>query len=194
VRTEQVSDLERTDTTDPYGHPAVVDETSTAVVGYSGGAGTWRVLTLLAGVVGGGVLVIMGVLALVRGDMSGSWNEPIVTVNGWPHSPLLGLLEVIAGALLIIFSLSAPGELVVGVVIAGFGVVALIEPQVLDETLSIDPSHAWLIVAIGMVAVLSSAIAHFGRRTVRTVHTSYIAPYSRVDEYREEYVDEPPVR
>ncbi len=78
--------------------------------------------------------------------------------------------------------------------IAGFGIVALLEPQVLDDALSIDPSHAWLMVAIGLVAVLSSAIAHFGRRTVRVVHTSSIAPYSRVEEYTEEYIDEPPFR
>ena len=192
MRTEQVSGLDRTDTTDPYGHPVLVDRAAT--VEHSDGAGTWRVLTLLAGVVGGAVLVIMGVLALVRGDIHGSWNEPIVMVNGWPHSPLLGLLEVVAGALLVVVSLSSAGELVVGAVIAGFGIVALLEPQVLDDALSIDPSHAWLMVAIGAVAVVSSAIARFGRRTVRVVHTSSIAPYSRVEEYTEEYIDEPPVR
>jgi hypothetical protein len=194
MRTQQVSGFDRTDTTDPYGHPVLVDETSTAAVDYPSGAGTWRVLTLLAGVVGGAVLVIMGVLALVRGDVNGSWNEPIVMVNGWPHSPMLGLLEVIAGALLILVSLSSAGEFVVGAVIAGFGIVALLEPQVLDDALSIDPSHAWLMVAIGLVAVLSSTIAHFARRTVRVVHTTSIAPYSRVEEYREEYIDEPPFR
>jgi hypothetical protein len=151
-------------------------------------------LTLAAGVLGGGVLVIMGVLALVRGDVEGSWSDPIVLVNGWPHSPLLGLLEVVAGVALIVASLSSSSELIVGAIIAAFGVVALLEPQVLDDSLSIDPSHAWLIIAIGGVAVLGAAIAYFSRHTVRTVHTSYVEPYSRVEEYREEYVDEPPFR
>ncbi len=108
MRTEQVSGLDRTDTTDPYGHPVSSTRSSgrrLRVEPAPGDADLWRP-------VGGAVLVIMGVLALV-GDVHGSWNEPIVMVNGWPHSPLLGLLEVVAGALLIV-SLSSAGELVVG--------------------------------------------------------------------------------
>ena len=193
MRTARVSGLDGTDTTDPYGHRVVVDQRSTAATGYSGN-GAGRSLTLVAGVLGGAVLVIMGVLALVRGDVQGSWNGPIVLVNGWPHSSLLGVLELIAGAALIIVALSPSSELVVGAIIAAFGVVALLEPQVLDDSLSIDPSHAWLIIAIGGVAVLGSAIANFSRHTVRTVHTSYVEPFSRVEEYHDEYIDEPPFR
>jgi hypothetical protein len=191
MRIEHVSDLDRTDTTPVAAQrPAMVDETSHGTIDYAG-TGRRRVVTLAAGVLGGAVLVVMGVLALVRGDLSGSWNEPIVMVNGWPHSPLLGLLEVIAGALLIVVSLSSAGEFIVGAAIAGFGVIALVEPTVLDDELRIDSSHAWLMIAIGGVAVLSSVIASVGRRTVRAVHTTYLAPYSRVDEYREEYLDGP---
>jgi len=192
VRTAHVSDLDRTDT-DPYGHRLVADQRSTAATGYSG-KGAWRAVMVAAGVLGGAVLVIMGVLALVRGDVEGSWNDPIVLVNGWPHSPLLGLLEVFAGAALIIVALSPASELIVGAIIAAFGVAALLEPQLLDDSLSIDPSHAWLIFAIGGVAVLGSAIAYLSRHTVQTVHTSYVEPFSRVEEYREEYIDEAPSR
>jgi hypothetical protein len=191
VRTEHVSGLDRTDTADPYGHRVVVDERSTAPTRYSANR-VWRALTLAAGVLGGAVLVVMGLLALARGDLEGSWSEPIVLVNGWPHSPLLGLLEVIAGAALITVSLSPSSELVVGAIIAAFGAVALLEPQVLDDSLRFDPSHAWLIIAIGGVAVLGSAIAYFIRPKDRAVHTSDVEPYSRVEDYREEYIDEPP--
>ena len=59
MRTEHLSRFDRPDTTDPYGHP-VVDEAATPVAPYSRGAGTSRALTLLAGVLGGAVLVIMG--------------------------------------------------------------------------------------------------------------------------------------
>jgi hypothetical protein len=192
MRTERVSGLDRADTTDPYGHRVVVDE-STVPTGYSRN-GAWRAMTVAAGVVGGAVLVIMGVLALARGDVQGSWNDPIVLVNGWPHSPLLGALEVVAGAGLIVASLSPWSEMIVGAIIAAFGVVALLEPQVLDDSLSIDPSHAWLLVAIGGVAVGGSVIASFNRHTVRPVQTSYVEPFSRVEEYRDEYIDEPPFR
>ena len=95
---------------------------------------------------------------------------------------------------MIIVALSPASELIVGAIIAAFGVVALLEPQLLDDSLSIDPSHAWLIFAIGGVAVLGSAIAYLSRHTVQTVHTSYVEPFSRVEEYREEYIDEAPSR
>ena len=129
MRTEQVSGLDRTDTTDPYGHPVLVDRATT--VEHSAWCGHMAsVRHSWPGVVGGAVLLIIGVLALIARRRSGAC----------------------------------------------------------------DPRHAWLMVAIGLVAVLSSAIAHFGRRPVRVVHTSSIAPYSRVEEYTEEYIDEPPFR
>jgi hypothetical protein len=186
MRTEHVSGLDPTDTTDSYAHRVVVEARSTAPTRASGNR-AWRALTLAAGVLGGAVLVIMGILALMRGGVEGSWSDPLVLVNGWPHSPLLGLLEVLAGVAMIIVSPSPMSELIVGASIAVLGVVALLEPQVLDESLTIDPGHAWRIVAIGCVAVLCSAGACFSRRTVGTVYTSYVEPFSRV----EEYIDEP---
>ena len=89
----------------------------------------WKALTTTVGVLGGAALIVLGAVAIARGDLDGSLNLPIVEVAGWPHSPLLGILEIVAGAALAIVSLSSVGELLVSAVIAGFGAIALIEPR-----------------------------------------------------------------
>ena len=120
----------------------------------------WKALTAIVGVLGGAALIVFGVVAVARGDLDGSFNLPIVEVAGWPHSPLLGILEIAAGVALVIVSLSSIGELLVSAVIAGFGVIAIVEPQVLDNRLSIASMHAWLLVGIGGVGLLAALVAY----------------------------------
>jgi hypothetical protein len=148
----------------------VVDDDQLAPLTSPATRNGWRAVTLVAGLAGGALLIVLGALGLYRSDVEGSWHTPIVEVNNWPHSPLLSLLEVAAGVAMIIVSLSSVGELLIGAVIAGFGVFALVDPELLDESLSISSAHAWLMVAVGGVAVLSGLIAWIGRRTTATSH------------------------
>ena len=120
----------------------------------------WKALSATVGVLGGAGLIALGAVAVARGDLEGSLNQPVIDVAGWPHSPLLGIIEMVAGAALVVVSLSSVGELLVSTAIAGFGVIALIEPQVLDDRLTIDSTYAWLLVALGGVGVLA-AIASY---------------------------------
>jgi hypothetical protein len=174
MKLEQIPEPRRTDEVTRRPRPVLVDREEIAPVMLGPSRG-WRALTLIAGLAGGVVLMIFGAIALSRGDLDGSWNEPIVEVNGWPHSPMLGLLEIIGGAAMVIVSLSSVGEFLVGSIIAGFGVVALVEPAVLDDRLSIDTGHSWLLVAVGGVALFSALTAYLGRRAEVVRRTSIYA-------------------
>ena len=125
----------------------------------------WKALTAAVGVLGGAALIVVGAVALARSDLDGSMNLPVIEVAGWPHSPLLGILEIAAGAALVIVSLSSVGELLVSAVIAGFGVIAVIEPQVLDDRLNIDSTHAWLLVGLGGVGLVAALVSYVMSRS-----------------------------
>jgi len=122
-------------------------------------------LSAAVGVVGGAALMVLGGVAMARSDLDGSMNLPVIEVAGWPHSPLLGILEIAAGAGLLIVSLSSVGEPLVSALIAGFGVIALIEPRVLDDRLNIDPTHAWLLVGLGGVGLLAALVSYVMSRS-----------------------------
>jgi hypothetical protein len=125
----------------------------------------WKALTAVVGVLGGAALIVLGVVAVARSDLEGSMNVPVIEVAGWPHSPLLGVLQIAAGAALVVVSLSSVGELLVSAVIAGFGVIALIEPQVLDDRLNIHSTHAWLLVGLGSVGLLAALVSYVMSRS-----------------------------
>jgi hypothetical protein len=125
----------------------------------------WRALTAAVGVLGGAALIVLGAVAVARSDLDGSMNLPVIEVAGWPHSPLLGMIEIAAGAALVIVSLSSVGELLISAMIAGFGAIALIEPQVLDDRLNIDSTHAWLLVGLGGVGLLAALVSYLMSRS-----------------------------
>ncbi len=146
--------------------PAVESARFSTTMLRRGGDNRWKALTAAVGVIGGAALIVLGTVAIARADLKGSFNLPIVEVAGWPHSPLLGILEIIAGAALVVVSLSSIGELLVSAVIAGFGALALIEPEILDDRLTIDSTYAWLLVALGGVGLLAALVTYVKSRPV----------------------------
>src|SRR5689334_12086068 len=50
----------------------------------------------------GAIFVIVGVVALLRGDLQGSLTDPMVKVAGLTHTPALGLIEIAIGAILML--------------------------------------------------------------------------------------------
>lgn len=121
----------------------------------------------IIGMIAGAVLVIIGVVALVRGDLQGSINDPVVQVGGWKHTPLLGLIEIGAGVAMLLAASALGAEMFVGAAIAVFGIIALIEPKVLSDNLSIASSLAWLFILLGAVPFIAAAIAQMTPFTTR---------------------------
>ena len=59
-----------------------------------------QLLTMIAGA----ALVALGVAALVQTGIDTPLSEPVEPVLGWDHTPMLGIIEIAAGALLIVFA------------------------------------------------------------------------------------------
>jgi hypothetical protein len=60
--------------------------------------------SMVLSLIGGAALVILGIIAMLRGDFSDSWTEP-VDVAGITHTPLLGVIEIATGVVLILVAL-----------------------------------------------------------------------------------------
>ena len=101
----------------------------------------------LLAIAGGAALAVIGIVALVRGDLNESWDQPFTTVLDIDHTPLLAALEVGAGALLVLMGLTGQRFLAmlaaVGIAVAA--VVAAIEPGRLATQYGLEEWWAWTV-------------------------------------------------
>ena len=116
-----------------------------------------QLLTMLVGA----ALVVLGVFALIETGIDTPLNEPIEQVMGYDHTPLLGIIEVGAGALLILFSLRPGGRwfvAVLGLALVLGGLLVLAEIDWTVEELGAESSYAWIPIVAGLVTLLSSLL------------------------------------
>jgi lysylphosphatidylglycerol synthetase-like protein (DUF2156 family) len=113
-------------------------------------------------IVGGAILAVIGLVALLRGDLNNTWDEPVTTVLRIDHTPLLAAFEVGAGAILVLFGVTGQRFLAllasVGLAIAA--VVAAIEPGRLVTQYALEEWWAWTVAGgaafIALVCLLPS--------------------------------------
>lgn len=131
----------------------------------------WDLPALLAAATGV-ALIVVGVLALVRAGVDGTWYRPIVEVAGIRHTPLLGAIEIGVGVLLVLAAMAGARVLAALVALAA-GVAALvvaIEPVAVDRELAIETGWAVaLAVALLAVGLLILALGRDGERRERRV-------------------------
>lgn len=131
----------------------------------------WDLPALLAAATGV-ALVVVGVLALVRAGVDGTWYRPIVEVAGIRHTPLLGAIEIGVGVLLVLAAMAGARVLAALVALAA-GVAALvvaIEPVAVDRELAIETGWAVaLAVALLAVGLLILSLGRAGERRERRV-------------------------
>ncbi len=97
----------------------------------------------------GAALAVVGIVALTRTGINGSWYRPVEQVGGIDHTPLLAAIEVGAGVLLVVVGLVGRRILtglvcVLAAIAAG---VAAVDPAEVEHELAIQ--RWW---AIGLVA------------------------------------------
>jgi hypothetical protein len=104
------------------------------------------------------VLLLVGLIAAVRGGFDGPMSEPIVEVLGFTHTTTLGLIEVALGLALLIAGAtrSRSGAMFFGAVLGVAGFVAAVQSESFAETLAIESSMGWLVVLAGVIVVLSA--------------------------------------
>ena len=116
-----------------------------------------QLLTMLIGA----ALVVLGVFALIETGIDTPLDEPIEQVMGYDHTPLLGIIEVGAGALLILFALRPGGRwfvAVLGLALVLGGLLVLAEIDWTVDKLGAESSYAWIPIVAGLAVLLSSLL------------------------------------
>ena len=113
---------------------------------------------VIAAVVGLVVLVV-GLLAIVRGGFDGTMETPVVEVLGFTHTTTLGLIEVVLGGLLLICGVSSwrSGALFFGSIMAIGGFIGAVQTESFATSLALESGLAWLVM-LGGIAVVASAL------------------------------------
>ena len=113
---------------------------------------------VVAGVVAIAMLVLGGI-TVARAGFDGSLGQPVVTVAGFTATALLGLIVFGFGAVLLVAALARQRHviLVLGIVGGVAGLIAVFEPTVGGDSLSIERGLG-LWVAIAMAAIVVSAL------------------------------------
>jgi hypothetical protein len=105
------------------------------------------------------VVMIVGLLAIVRGGFDGPMEDPVVEVLGFTHTTTLGLIEVVLGGLLLICGVSAwrSGALFFGSIMAIAGFIGAVQTESFVRSLALESGLAWLVM-LGGIAVVASAL------------------------------------
>ena len=114
-----------------------------------------QLLTVLVGA----ALIVLGVFALVATGVDTPLDQPVEEVMGYDHTPWLGIFEVGAGALLVLFSLRPGGRwlvAIVGLALVVGGLLILAELDWAVENLAVEQGYAWIPIAAGLIAILAA--------------------------------------
>ncbi|MEO6122226.1 MAG: hypothetical protein ABIR32_00855 [Ilumatobacteraceae bacterium] len=114
---------------------------------------------VIAALVGLALLVI-GLLAIVRGGFDGPMETPIVEVLGFTHTTTLGLIEAFVGACLLISGVtsSRSGALFFGSVLGIAAFVGAVQTDSFVKPLALESGHAWLLFFAALIVVVSALL------------------------------------
>lgn len=112
------------------------------------------VIAALAGL----VILVVGLIAVVRGGFDGPMSKPVVSVVGFNHTTTLGLIEIVIGLALLLSGAtrSRSGEIFFGAVLGIGGFVGAVQAESFNKSLALESSMAWLAVFIAAIVVLSA--------------------------------------
>jgi hypothetical protein len=115
---------------------------------------------LVSLVVGVG-LVALGLVAMIRAGIDGSFATPTVEVLGFTHTAWLGLAEVGTGVLLILAGTGAWGRVVsviVGAAMVIAGVLIVAEPSGMPDELAVEKDFGWMLALFGALVALAAMV------------------------------------
>jgi asparagine N-glycosylation enzyme membrane subunit Stt3 len=114
------------------------------------------------------VLLVIGLIAIVRGGFSGPMSDPVVNVLGFTHTTTLGLIEIGLGVSLLVSGAarSRAGAMFFGGVLGVAGFVGAVQTKSFHTDLALESSMAWLAVVAGAVVVLAALLLpRFAKRS-----------------------------
>ena len=101
-------------------------------------------------------MLVLGGITVGRAGFDGSLGEPVVTVAGYTATALLGLIVFGFGAVLLIAALARLRHviLVLGIIGVVAGLIAVFEPTVGGDSLSIERRFGlWVTIAMAVIVV-----------------------------------------
>jgi hypothetical protein len=125
---------------------------------------------LISFIVGVG-LIIVGLVAMLRAGIDGSFGTPTVEVLDYSHTAWLGLAEVGTGLLLVLAGSGAwgrPLSVLIGAAMVVAGVLVVAETDQMPEELGLEDRFGWPIIALGgLVAVAAMTLPVWRRRAIK---------------------------
>jgi hypothetical protein len=112
-------------------------------------------ITAVAGV----VLLLVGLIVIARAGLDPLTGES-VEVLGFTHTPLLGVIEALAGLLLLLAGVtkSREGAMFLATVIGIAAFVGAVQAESFDRQLAIEEDFAWLVVAAAVLVLLANLL------------------------------------
>lgn len=163
--------------------PLVADGTATvvtaeqpaAVVRTAVSTRRWALDSILTGLIGG-VLAVVGLVAVTRAGVDSPLSEPVTQVLGFDHTAGLGFIEIGIGALLLLAAAFASRGLAVfvGTVTIIGAVVGAIEADRFRDRLALEEAHAWWMVVVGALVVAVSLLVPRWSTRVSRVDTGVL--------------------
>jgi hypothetical protein len=115
-------------------------------------------------------LLVLGIVSMVRGDLSGDLTESTFEIIGITHNAAIGIGELVAGGLLILAAASSFGRflgVIVGLALVAFGAVLLGDEETMRDV-GTEDALAWLAIGLGGGAAIFGLLParHVRRRSV----------------------------
>ena len=123
--------------------------------------------------IAGLVILLVGLIAIVRGGFDGPMSTPVVDVVGFTHTTTLGLIEIVIGAALLLSGAtrSRSGEVFFGALLGIGAFVGAVQTKSFDKSLALESSMAWLAVFVAVVVVLAALmLPRYARNSTTIEH------------------------
>lgn len=127
------------------------------------------VVAAIAGV----AFLVVGLIAMTRAGFKGPLDVPVVKVVGFTHTAILGIVEAVIGACLLIAgaSRSRGATIFFGTILAIGAFVGAVQTKYFVKALALQKNFAWLVCIVGVVVVLTALVLP----RLRTRSTTVIA-------------------
>ena len=114
------------------------------------------VIAALAGL----VLLVVGLIAMVRGGFDGPMSTPVVSVLGFTHTTTLGVLEAGIGLCLLLSGAarSRTGGVFFGAILGIGAFVGAVQTDSFKKSLALESGWAWLMVFTAVIVVLAALV------------------------------------
>ena len=116
------------------------------------------------------LITVVGLIAITRGGFDGPMDTPVVSVLGFTHTTLLGLIEIVIGGCLLISGATQArsGALFFGSVLGIGAFVGAVQTKSFTKNLALQSGWAWLMAFAAVIVVVTALLLpRFETRSTR---------------------------